>query len=83
MLSLVTLTGSLGGILTSTMLVRKTTDMVDNFEDLFRYPKTRIAAEKHTYFERVLTVSDTHGSSATLLEIISNFGPALASCTRC
>ncbi|XP_064488745.1 glutamate receptor ionotropic, NMDA 2B-like [Ornithodoros turicata] len=61
MLALVVLMGSLSGILTSTMLVRKTTDRVDDFEDLFRYPKTRVAAETLTYFERLLTdpVGDT------------------------
>ncbi|KAM7297148.1 uncharacterized protein ISCGN_022301 [Ixodes scapularis] len=54
LLALVVLMGLLNCTLTSTMLVRKTTDYVDNFEDLVRFPKTLIATEKLTYFEAIL-----------------------------
>ncbi|CAN7939065.1 unnamed protein product, partial [Ixodes hexagonus] len=57
LLALVVLMGLLNCTLTSTMLVRKTTDYIDNFEDLARFPKTLIATEKLTYFEAILKVS--------------------------
>ncbi|CAN7978526.1 unnamed protein product [Ixodes persulcatus] len=57
LLALVVLMGLLNCTLTSTMLVRKTTDYVDNFEDLARFPKTLIATEKLTYFEGLLKAS--------------------------
>ncbi|CAN7975868.1 unnamed protein product [Ixodes persulcatus] len=57
LLALVVMMGLLNCTLTSTMLVRKTTDYVDNFEDLARFPKTLIATEKLTYFEDLLKAS--------------------------
>ncbi|XP_075726473.1 uncharacterized protein LOC142768388 [Rhipicephalus microplus] len=54
LLSLVVIMGLLNCTLTSTMLVRKTADYVDNFEDLLRFPKIKIATEKLTYFSRIL-----------------------------
>ncbi|XP_075531572.1 uncharacterized protein LOC142564455 [Dermacentor variabilis] len=54
LLSLVVIMGLLNCTLTSTMLVRKTTDYVDSFEDLLRFPKVKIATEKLTYFSRLL-----------------------------
>ncbi|XP_077531067.1 uncharacterized protein LOC144143134 [Haemaphysalis longicornis] len=61
LMSLVVIMGLLNCTLTSTMLVRKTTDYVDSFEDLLRFPDVKISTEKLTYFSAILKnpVGDT------------------------
>ncbi|XP_037525632.1 uncharacterized protein LOC119402553 [Rhipicephalus sanguineus] len=53
LIALVVIMGLLNCTLTSTMLVRKTSDYVDSFEDILRFPKVKIAAEKLTYFSKI------------------------------
>ncbi|XP_077492459.1 glutamate receptor ionotropic, NMDA 2D-like [Amblyomma americanum] len=65
LLAMVVVMGLLNCTLTSTMLVRKTTDYVDSFDDLLRFPKVKIATEKSTYFSRIL--KDPVGETFTKL----------------
>ncbi|KAH9380116.1 hypothetical protein HPB48_013621 [Haemaphysalis longicornis] len=55
--------GLLNCTLTSTMLVRKTTDYVDSFEDLLRFPGVKISTEKLTYFSAILKVKFRYSSA--------------------
>ncbi|XP_077492458.1 uncharacterized protein LOC144103673 [Amblyomma americanum] len=50
---LLVIMGLLSSTLTSTMAIRKTADYVNSFEDLLRFPKVTITAEKLTYFSRL------------------------------
>ncbi|XP_037525631.2 uncharacterized protein LOC119402552 [Rhipicephalus sanguineus] len=84
LLSLVVIMGLLNCTLTSTMLVRKTADYVDSFEDLVRFPKIKIATEKLTYFSRLLKdpVGDTFSKlSSRHQEVVGIYqaGPVLDS----